>query len=104
MGGSTPVAPVQDNSAQLLLLEQMAKQQELSYKQYQDTQKQQSEADEAAAENMRQLSIREAKAKAEAEERAARAAKGKKDLLYRNALGATDDEEDNGGFLKLGGA
>ena len=105
MGGlfSTPVAPVQDNSAQLMMVQEQARQNDLLYAQQERTMQEQGEADDAAAENLRMIELRDEEAKAESEEREARAAQGKKDLLYRSALGVEEDEE-SGGLLKLGGA
>lgn len=104
MGGlfSTPEAPVQSNEAQLMMVKEQQRQNDLLYAQQQREIAAQAEADEAAAENLRMIEVREAEAQAEADEREARAAKGKKDLLYRSALGVDDEEESD--MLKLGGA
>lgn len=106
MGGSTPVAPVQSNAGELMMARELARQNDLLYQQSERTAAEQAQADEAAAENMREIAIRDAKAEAERVDREHRAAKGKKDLLYKNALGVDEEEEDlsNGSFLKLGGA
>ncbi len=103
MGGlfAAPQQPIQDNSAQLLLAEEAKRQNDLLYAQQQETATQQAEADDASAEQLRQIEVRDAEAQAETDERAARMKKGKKDLLYRNALGVEDDEESS--MLKLGG-
>lgn len=105
MGGlfSSPTVPVQSNEAQLMLVQEQARQNDLLYAQQQRTMDEQAEADTAAAENLRMIEVRDAEAQAEADEREARAAKGKKDLLYRNALGVQSEEEEDG-LLKLGGA
>ena len=105
MGGlfSTPQTPVQDNSAQLMMAQEAARQNDLLYAQAQQTAREQGEADEASAQNLREIEVRDAEAQAEQDERAARAKKGKKDLLYRSALGVEDDEENIGNLLKLGG-
>lgn len=102
MGGKTPRAPVQSNEGQYLVAQQMARQNDLLYKQSQETAMQQQEADNANAERLREIEIRDAEAKAEAEDREARAKKGKRDLLYRNAVGVQDEEDSN--MLLLGGA
>lgn len=104
MGGlfSTPSAPVQSNEAQLLLVQEQTRQNDLLYAQQQQTMTEQAEADDAAAENLRMIEVRDAEAQAEADEREARAAKGKKDLLYRSALGV-ENEDESGSLLKLGG-
>ena len=104
MGGlfSAPEIPVQSNEAQLMLVQEQKRQNDLLYAQQQQTMTEQAEADEAAAENLRMIEIRDAEAQAEADERSARAAQGKKDLLYRSSLGVDDDEEE-GSLLKLGG-
>ena len=106
MGGlfSAPVAPVQSNEAQLLLVEQQTRQNDLLYSQAKDTAEQQRQADDAAATQLREIEVRDAEAAASAKEREDRAAKGKKDLLYKNALGVQDEEDELGdGMLKLGG-
>ena len=103
MGGSTPVAPTQSNEGILMLAKAMQQQNNLTYAQQERTMTEQAQADEAAAENLRMIEIRDAEAQAEADEREARAKQGKKDLLYRSAVGVADDNE-NDGFLKLGGA
>ncbi len=104
MGGlfSQPSTPVQSNEAQLMMAQETKRQNDLLYAQAQETATQQGEADEAAAQNLRELDIRDAEAQAETDERDARMKKGKKDLLYRSALGVEDDN-DAGTMLKLGG-
>ncbi len=107
MGGllSAPVAPVQSNEAQMMMVQEQKRQNDLLYAQAEQTAQEQSQADEAAAENLRQMELRDAEAEAEKKERDDRAAKGKKDLLYRNAVGVAGEDDALGGpLLKLGGA
>ena len=104
---------VQDNSGQinssLMEMNQMAgmqaEQNALMMQQYQQTALEQNEANAASMEQESMLAAKEALEAAELEERRYRMAKGKKDLLYKNALGASDsdDEEEDQPMLKLGG-
>lgn len=104
MGGlfSAPAAPVQSNEAEMMMVREQARQNDLLYAQAEEARVAQTEANEAAAENLREIEIRDAEAAAEADEREERAKKGKKDLLYRTSLGVED--EDDADFLRLGGA
>ena len=109
MGGlfSSPEAPVQDNSAQLTMIQQQSEQNQMLMQQQNMTMQQQQEADKAMMEQSSELAIREAQEKAERVEREDRMRKGKKDLLYKNAIGVQDEEEEDElgqGLLKLGGA
>lgn len=106
MGGlfSGPVAPVQSNEAQLQMVNEQRKQNDLLYAQQATNRIEQQQSDDAEAENLRMLEIREANADAEKQERGDRMRKGKKDLLYRNALGTNDDNKETGTMFKLGGA
>ena len=104
MGGSTPVAPVQSNEAQLMMVEQLRQQNEMAAKSASRALSEQQQADDASADQMRELKLREAEAAAQAQEREDRIKKGKKDLLYRNAIGVQDEEDQLGDeLLKLGG-
>ncbi len=104
MGGlfSTPAAPVQDNSAQLMMAQETARQNDLLYAQAEESAAKQREADTASADSLRAIKVRDAEAKAVTDERAARAKKGKKDLLYKSMLGVEEDDKDSH-MLKLGG-
>ena len=106
MGGTTtvvaPVAPIQDNSAQLMLMEQANDQALRTLEAQQGAESDQWEADMAASENLRMIEIRDAEAQAETEERDRRIAKGKRDLLYMNAMGV-DEEDDENEMFKLAG-
>lgn len=108
MGGKTtttyiPAPAVQDNSAQIATMNQMYMQQQMYYDEMQRNleDKTQFEADEAAAENLRAINVRQAEADAATAEREARAKKGKRDLLFMSQLGV-EDEEDEDPFLLLG--
>lgn len=103
--GSTPEAPIQDNSAQLQMLQQQSEQNIMMMEQQRLTMQQQQEADAAMTEQQSMLAQREAQEEIERNEREDRMRKGKSDLLYKNALGAIDEEEEElgSGLLKLGG-
>jgi len=58
-------------------------------------------ANEAAAENLREVELEQAKADAAKEERLRRSKKGKRDLLWDTGMGITDEDEDEQ-FLLLG--
>ena len=104
MGGlfSAPVAPIQSNEAQLMMVREQSRQNDLLQAQHQETLKEMQEANDAQNDQQRALELREADAAAAKQEREDRIAQGKKDLLYYNALGVEDEEEDS--MLKLGGA
>jgi len=104
MGGlfSAPVAPIQSNEAQLMMVREQSRQNDLLQAQHQETLKEMEEANDAQNDRQRALELREADAAAAKQEREDRIAQGKKDLLYYNALGVEDEEEDS--MLKLGGA
>ena len=102
---SAPDTILPDNSAQLAMLQQQSEQNQLLMSQQQMTMSQQTEADMAALEQQSELAMREAQERVEREEREDRMRKGKKDLLYRSALGVDEEEdEEEGSLLKLGGA
>lgn len=96
-----PVAPIQDNSAQIMLMQQSLQQQELLMQQMTISNESRYEADYAAAQNLKEIELRDAMAQAEKDEREDRIKKQKRDLLYMNAIGVDDDEEDD--MLLLGG-
>jgi len=58
-------------------------------------------ANEAAAENLREVELEQAKADAAKEERLRRSKKGKRDLLWDTGMGTLDEDEDEQ-FLLLG--
>jgi hypothetical protein len=95
-------APIQSNEAEMLMAKAQMQQNELLAAQNAAYLEEQTQADEAAADRLREIEIRDAEAQKEADERKARMEKGKRDLLFRTALGTKDDtEEDN--MLLLGG-
>lgn len=102
MGGKTPRAPVQSNAGEFAMAEALTRQNDLLYQQSLTASREQEEADIASADRMREINIRDAEAKAEQDEREVRAKKGKKDLLYRNAMGVQGEDESD--LFKLGGA
>ncbi len=103
MGGlfSAPTPVTQSNEGVMMMAQAQMKQNELLMGQQAKADDAQRVADDAAAENLREINIRDAEAEAEKDERAARAKKGKRDLLYASAIGVADDDEDD--MLLLGG-
>jgi hypothetical protein len=86
-----------------MLMDQTARQNELLIQQQQAAVEKQYEADVAAAENLKEIELQQAKEEAERIEREERAKKGKRDLLYLNAVGVAEDDDDDNGMLLLGG-
>ena len=105
MGGlfSSPeiVMPVQSNDGQMMLAEQQMRQNELLAEQQRSYAAAQTEADAAKAEQLRELEMRDAEAEQKRKEAEEIAKKGKRDLLYRGAVGVEDDTDSN--MLLLGG-
>ncbi len=104
MGGlfSAPTPVVQSNEGVMMMAQAQMKQNELLMGQQAKADEAQRTADEAASENLREIEIRDAEAQSEKDERAARAKKGKKDLLYASAVGVSTDEDED--MLLLGGS
>ena len=98
-GGSepmaAPLAPVQSNAGQFAMMGNQGQQQDLMMMQMQQTQEMDAKAAEAAAEQLREITLREADAAKEKTERDKRMKKGKRDLLYGTALGIEEDDEEN---------
>jgi len=102
-GGSVvaPVAPIQDNSAQISLMEEYRRQNEMYLEQLKQSNEAEIQSDLAAQENLKEIEAQRAKEEAERIEREKRIKKEKRDLLYMNALGVEDDDDDP--MLLLGG-
>ena len=103
MGGlfSPPISPVQSNEAQLQANNSAIAQNNLLMTQMQGSQETHSKANEAQAETLREIELRDAQAEAERTERENRVKRGKRDLLFMDAMGVEDDEDGN--MLLLGG-
>lgn len=103
MGGilSTPVAPVQSNEAQINANLASIEQNNLLLSQMEESRVVEARANEAHSETLRELELRDAQAEAERLEREQRSSRGNRDLLFMNALGVEDDEDED--MLLLGG-